>query len=218
MAHEREKTAVALEAIKLVKDGMRIGLGTGSTAAPFIEALINSHLKITCVCTSINSKKLVGKAIHFLDDNLQDELDITFDGADRFDPTTFHRIKGGGGALLREKLVALRSKQNVVLVDESKLSSPLQGFPVAIEIVSFGYLSTIERLERLGYKGKLRKTLSDNGNRLFDIEYTKPILDPITEHQKIKQVSGVIETGFFFHSANIALVGYPDGRVERLER
>lgn len=218
MAHEREKALVATHAIRLVKDGMKVGLGTGSTVKPFIETLISSGIRISCVCTSLQTKEMVGNAFSFLDEALGDELDITFDGADRFDPKTFYRIKGGGGALLREKLVALKSKQNVVLVDESKISSPLQGHPVAVEIVSFGYLSTIQRLVRLGYSGKLREALSDNGNRIFDIEFAKPIEDPISEHQKIKQVAGVIETGFFFNSANIAFVGYQDGRVTKLEK
>ena len=220
MSYEVEKKIVAREAVKLVKSGMKIGIGTGSTVKPFIEFLKNrvweEELSISCVCTSKESEQLLEDAIPILPFTLDYQLDITFDGADRFDPQNFNRIKGGGGALLREKLVASQSKKNVVLVDFSKIATPLQGFPVAVEIVPFGYISTVNRLISMGYKGVLRENLSDNGNYLFDIEYDGSIEDPISEHSKIKSVTGVIETGFFFKNASHAFIGYDSGKVEEI--
>jgi len=226
MSHEKEKQLIGDKAVMLVETGMKIGLGTGSTAEPFIKSLKKrverENLKIQCVCTSLKSKQLVGDAIPFLDESLSEPLDITFDGADLFDPSSFNSIKGGGGALLREKLVSLVSHKNVVLIDYSKISTPLQGHKVAIEIVPFGVNSTLNRFKKLGYKGSLRTidskpVHSDNSNYIFDIEYQGAIEDPISEHFKIKQINGVIETGFFFKYASIAFVGYSDGTVKKLE-
>ena len=152
MSHEKEKQHVAKEAVKLVKSGMTIGLGTGSTATFFIKELIeriqNESLNISCITTSLFSKELVNDSIPFVEESLFNEIDITFDGADLIDLKTFHLIKGGGGALLREKIVAAKSKQNIILVDSSKLTSPLKGFPVPIEIVRFGYESTVLRINK----------------------------------------------------------------------
>ena len=184
MSYDREKQNAAKEAVKLVKPGMTVGLGSGSTATFFIEALLErikkESLNISCVATSLLSKELINDSIPFVEESLRTEIDITFDGADRIDLKTFHLIKGGGGALLREKIVAFRSKQNIVLVDSSKVTSPLEGFPVAVEIVRFGYESTILRINELGYNGHLRRkahkaVLSDNDNYIFDIAFDGPI-------------------------------------------
>lgn len=228
MSFEREKQLVANEAVKLVESGMKIGIGTGSTIHPFIEALIGrvekEGLEIECVATSIRSKSLVEGVIPLLDESLEESLDLTFDGADRVDRETFYLIKGGGGALLREKLVAKRSKKNVVLIDASKLTSPLAGFPVALEIVPFGVQSTIDRIYEMGYQGKLRRDergrpiLSDNQNYLFDIEFIGSITNPLSHHNCLKGLLGVIETGFFLDTAHIIYIGYPDGRIKILEK
>ncbi len=222
MANEKEKQLVAKEAIKLIKPGMVIGLGSGSTSTFFIEELkkhiYNEKLKISCVATSLHSKALIEESIPLIDESLQEKIDITFDGADRVDPKTFHLMKGGGGALLREKLVAKSSTQNIVLVDSSKLTSPLQGFPVAIEIVKFGYEATIKRIKNLGYKGDLRKTESDNGNYIFDIIFDGHIKEPIKHHSELKSILGVIETGFFLDTATKVYVAYPNGKIEILEK
>ncbi|MBM3193763.1 MAG: ribose 5-phosphate isomerase A [Chlamydiae bacterium] len=227
MSNEKEKQLVAKEAVKLVTEGMIVGIGSGSTAAIFIEELkkhvYNKNLKIACIATSLASKSLIEKAIPLIDESLQSQIDITFDGADRLDPKTLHLIKGGGGALLREKLVAKSSKENVVLVDSSKLSSPLEGFPLAIEIVKFGYAATIARIEHLGYKGVLRKkenrpAESDNGNYIFDITFNEGIKNPLKDHNILKNTLGVIETGFFLDTATKAYVAYPNGKIEILEK
>ncbi len=227
MSHEKEKQIIAEESVKLIKSGMTVGLGSGSTAAFFIKALKerikNESLNISCVATSLLSKELVAESIPLIDESLRSEIDITFDGADRIDLKTFHRIKGGGGALLREKIVAARSKQNIVLVDSSKLSSPLEGFPVAVEIVRFGYESTILRINKLGYSGHIRHkdrkaVFSDNDNYIFDIVFNGPINDPEKHHLRLKNTLGVVETGFFLDTATKVYIGYPDGKFEIKEK
>lgn len=228
MNQDQEKELVAKKAALLVKNGMKIGIGTGSTATFFIEALKKrieaEKLDIACAFTSLKSKKLLENHVTLLDESLNESLDITFDGADRADPSTFYLIKGGGGALLREKLVAKCSKINVVLIDSSKLSTPLGGFPVAIEIVPFGYSSTIKRIKHLGYLGSLRKTkngeiaLSDNQNYIYDIDFKGNIPSPELHHSTLKQLLGVIETGFFLDTASIIYQGSKEGKVTILER
>ncbi len=227
MSHEKEKQHVAKEAVKLVKSGMTIGLGTGSTATFFIKELIeriqNESLNISCITTSLFSKELVNDSIPFVEESLFNEIDITFDGADLIDLKTFHLIKGGGGALLREKIVAAKSKQNIILVDSSKLTSPLKGFPVPIEIVRFGYESTVLRINKLGYSGHIRHknqkpVLSDNDNYIFDILFNGPIKDPAKHHSLLKSTLGVIETGFFLDTTTKVYIAYPDGKLEIKEK
>lgn len=220
--------SVAKEALKLVQDGMTVGLGTGRSATIFIKELLKEQerkkLKIKCVATSLRSKALIQGQIESIDDSLIDSIDITFDGADRVDTQTLCLIKGGGGALLREKLVAKRSKTNMILVDESKLCSPLQGFPLPVEIVEFGHQSTIDRLSDLGFKGELRRkrgsmeiAKSDNGNYIFDITLQGPIKEPHATHLLLKQTLGVIETGLFLDTTTKVYVGQKDGNVKILE-
>lgn len=227
MSNEKEKQLVAKEAVKLINSGMIVGIGSGSTAAIFIEELkkhiYNQGLKISCIATSLQSKALIKNSIPLIDESLDTQIDITFDGADRIDPKTFHLIKGGGGALLREKLVAKSSAQNIVLVDSSKLSTPLAGFPVAVEIVKFGFEATILRIKQLGYNGILRKngntpTESDNGNFIFDISFPGDINEPLKHHTSLKNTLGVIETGFFLDTATKAYIAYPNGKIEILEK
>lgn len=227
MSNENEKQAVANEAVKLVRPGMVVGLGSGSTAIFFINALKkrvkNEGLNITCIATSLLSKELVSDHIPLIDEEIRQKIDITFDGADRADLKTFELIKGGGGALLREKLVAASSKQNIVLIDSTKLSSPLEGFPVPVEIVRFGHEATIERINQLGYQGHLRRknneiNLSDNDNYIFDITFPGPIKNPSSHHTLLKSTLGVIETGFFLNTATKIYIAYPDGTIKIAEK
>ena len=221
--------AAADQAVKDVKDEMIIGIGTGHAAEKFTNKLLirvkKENLKIKCVATSLKSKSMVENKIPLIDESLTVTVDITFDGADRADPMTFCLIKGGGGALLREKLVAKKSKKNIILIDDSKLVTPLYGFPLPIEIVQFGHASTVSRIQKLGYKGKLRTkegsnqpATSDNGNYIFDIELIEPISDPFATHKSLKELTGVIETGLFLKTATSIYVGKPDGTVQVLER
>src|SRR5262249_19017701 len=133
-------------------------------------------------------------------------IDITVDGADEIDSHK-NMIKGGGGALLREKLAAKSSREMIVIVDETKVKTHLGSFPVAVEMIPYLYLHTINELETQGYHGELRLNekkevyITDNGNYIFDINYSKPIFDPEKEHQKLKMITGIVETGLFYHLA-----------------
>lgn len=218
------KKAAGQAAAQFIQDGMLIGLGTGSTTAYFIEALGQrclEGLRISAVASSIRSTQQAQQVgIPLYDNQLISHLDLTIDGADEIDPYK-NMIKGGGGALLREKLLAYSSKEMIVLVDDTKLVKHLGTFPLPIEIASFAYQTTLKRLEAHGYQGALRlnpdkKTiyLTDNGNYIFDIQSTTPILDPQTEHKRLKEITGVIETGLFFHVAARMVIGYPDGFVK----
>lgn len=208
-----EKQAVAKEALQFVKDGMIIGVGSGSTSEYFIKELCALNPDIQCVATSLQSQRLLQDHFPIVNESLDTAIDITFDGADKIDLKNFCLIKGGGGALLREKLVALRSKKNIVLVDQSKLASPLFDHPLPLEIVQFGHLSTISRLKSLKFNGSLRTrankpVLSDNQNFIFDIDLQDPIVDPTSLHNQLKAITGVVETGLFINTGSMAIIGY----------
>ena len=172
------KKAAGYAAADLIQGGMVVGLGTGSTTAFFIEALARRHregLKITAVATSEQSKRQAEHlGIPMLDPEIITILDVTVDGADEIDPAK-NMIKGGGGALLREKLLAQSSREMIVIVDETKLVDHLGDHPLPVEIAPFVYRTTIQRLQNNGYQGALRMTrentpfVTDNGNFIFDI-------------------------------------------------
>lgn len=220
---ERAKKAAGQAAADLVEAGMRVGLGTGSTAAFFIKGLIErckQGLKIEAVATSEKSFQLAKEGgIPLIDITPIDRLDLTVDGADEIDPQK-RMIKGGGGALLREKIIATMSREMIVIVDEGKLVKELGKFPLPIEIVPFAYKATLRHLADLGFHGVLRQDASgnvyitDNGNYIFDIHFKELCANPEIDHQLIRNVPGVIETGFFFHLAGRVIVGFNDGRVE----
>ena len=214
------KKAAGQAAAEFIQEGMLVGLGTGSTAAFFIEALgkkCQNGLKISAVATSQQSAhqaQLLGIPIQ--DPETIASLDIMVDGADEIDHQK-NMIKGGGGALLRENLLAQASKEVIIIVDETKLVDYLGNHPLPVEIVPFVYHTTIRRLEEQGYQGRLRLNrqsqpfMTDNGNYIFDIQYSHPIFDIEKEQAKLKSLTGVIETGLFFHLANRVIIGYEDG-------
>lgn len=217
------KQAVGYQAAMKIKDGMRVGIGTGSTAKYFIERLgqrCQEGLSIEAVATSIRSHELAHQAGIPLVDFLQiDWLDITVDGADEID-SQFRMIKGGGGALLREKIVATASHSMLVIVDASKVVEHLGSFPLPVEIVPFAHEKTCKHLENKGYKPKLRLNglepfVTDGGHYIYDIYFQKPLNNPESVHHDIIDTVGVVETGFFFGLAKELLVGYQDGRVEQ---
>lgn len=207
-------------AAELIQDGMIVGLGTGSTATFFIASLgkrCQEGLKITAVATSQQSTlQAQHLGIPMQDPNITTFIDITVDGADEIDHKK-NMIKGGGGALLREKLLATTSKEMVVVIDETKLVDHLGDHPLPVEIVPFVYRTTLHRLEEKGYRGVLRLNrnnqifVTDNGNYIFDIQYSEPILDPQKEQERLKSIIGVVETGLFFHVAKRIIIGYEDG-------
>lgn len=216
------KEAVGKAAAELISSRMTIGLGTGSTANAFIVALgerCRAGLSIRGVCTSKASEQLAlqnGIPIVPLDEVQQ--LDLCIDGADEVNPSK-QLIKGGGGALLREKIVACASKEMVVIVDESKLVDSLGKFPLPVELVPFGVQTTLRHLSDLGLQGSLRKNkdgslyLTDNGNYIVDLTNLYPIKDPHFLEQSLKEIPGVVETGLFLGIAGRVLVGHADGTL-----
>lgn len=220
------KKAAALAAVELIKDGMTVGLGTGSTTEHFITHLaercrkgLNIHAVATSERSSIQAKK---EGIPIIDINSISSIDIDIDGADEID-TKKRLIKGGGGAAFREKIVACMSKEFVVIADNSKLVEALGSFPLPVEILPFGHTYTIAKLKEKGYPGNLRVSkkgeyvITDNGNYIFDVELKFPCNMPEKENDVIKSVVGVIETGFFISMASRVVLGFSDGHVEILE-
>lgn len=227
MANEKLKQAAANKALEFIKDGMNVGIGTGSTTGYFIEALKakaeKKNWQLRAAYSSEKSKELASSPhITPIPDSLNVDLDIYVDGADEVD-TYFNMIKGGGKALLREKIVATASRNNmVVIVDESKLSPLLGKHFLPVEIVRFGYDSTIKRINDEGFQGNLRTKdgspeLTDNGNYLFDITFETPLEDPRETHYVLKEILGVVETGCFFDLASHVIVGFEDGSVKVFE-
>jgi len=220
---DRAKKAAGEAAALLVEEGMRVGLGTGSTAFYFIEALsrrCQEGLRVSLVATSEQTARHALKLrLPLEESDAITRLDMTVDGADEVDPEK-RMIKGAGGALFREKILAQSSSEMIVIVDESKLVPYLGKHPVPVEISPFLYLSTVERLKELHSSCSLRKDkegkiyLTDNGNYIVDILFHSPIVDPSREHYALKSVLGVIETGLFFGIKSRVLVGYPDGQVK----
>jgi len=231
MDAEKLKRAAAMRALDFVRPGMRIGLGTGSTAAHFVELLgerVRTGLDVVAVPTSEATQALAqrsGIALTTLDE--QPELDLTVDGADEVAPD-LTLIKGGGGALLREKIVAAASARLVIIADESKWVATLGRFPLPIEIAPFGETATRRAVEAAtaaaGSPGtaRLRKTaaghafVTDGGHWLLDA-YLQRIADPQALADRLSAVPGVMEHGLFIGLAQAAILGSADG-VRLVER
>ncbi len=228
-AQDKAKWAAAQGALQFVKDGMLIGLGTGSTAEKFVRLLASKaaeeHWKISCVSTS-KAIAVLAKELGLPGDYDNPSLlhvDMTFDGADEADGAG-NLIKGGGGALLREKLVALASDEVTIMVDESKHVDVLgRAFKLPVEIVTFGCRRTLRRLEDLGAKAELRRRqgelfVTDNGNYIADCDFSG-IDAPAQLAAALKSISGVVESGIFAGIATRVVTGCSDGswRVQELK-
>lgn len=223
MQQSAAKDAASKRALELVEEGMVLGLGTGSTSRFFIEHLIDrckAGLKIHAVATSVASARLASKGgIPMLDINTLSSLDMTVDGADEIDPQR-RLIKGAGGALLREKIIAKMSREMVVIADESKLVSTLGGRPLPIEVVPFGIEATKTQMQNLGYPGTWRMKeegtffVTDNGNYIFDVTLQGCSKSPEAIHSELLQLPGVVETGFFLGIAGRVIIGKSDGSVD----
>ncbi len=222
MSREEIKKAVGYRAAELVHDGMVVGLGTGSTAFYLIERLIQRCQEGLCIHAVASSDRsfqqaLKGK-IPLLDINQISRIDLTLDGADEID-TQKRMIKGGGGALVREKIMAAMSREMVVIVDESKLVSSLGKCKLPVEIIPFATRATLHHIEKAGYQGALRQDkdsklyVTDNGNYIVDIHFEKRRDNPEKDHETLIHIPGVIDTGFFFHLAGRIVVGFSDGQV-----
>jgi ribose 5-phosphate isomerase A len=219
------KKRAADKAVELIKEGMIVGLGTGSTAFFAIQKIgemIREGLNIHAVASSLATAELARQAgIPMVGMTEINRIDISIDGADEVDEQ-FNLTKGGGGALTREKILAYNSKLFVVIVDESKLSKKLGRFPVAVEVVPFGYNLVLPHLESLGCEAAVRKKdeqffKTDNGNWIVDCQFGH-INHPEELNETIHSIPGVVETGLFPHNlVHAVIVGYKDGSVTALK-
>jgi len=210
---EELKRKAAYEAVKEIRDGMIVGLGTGSTTKYAILKLgemVKNGLDIVGIATSLESERIAREAgIKVADINDYESIDVTIDGADQVD-NNLNLIKGGGGALLREKIVASCSKREIIVVDESKIVSSFS-FPLPVEVVKFGWKRTAEKLAKLNLKPHIRHGfVTDNGNYILDCEYDK--LENVEEMEaEINNLPGVVENGLFIGLTSEVIVGKKDG-------
>ncbi|MDD5502433.1 MAG: ribose-5-phosphate isomerase RpiA [Candidatus Thermoplasmatota archaeon] len=226
-AAPNKKQVCGEAAAEYVKSGMVVGLGTGSTVYYTIKKLgekKRNGMEITGIPTSIQTETIAGQeGIMLAELRDCDKIDITIDGADEVDPH-LNLIKGLGGALLREKIVAMNSKKMIVVIDDSKLVTILgEKTPVPVEVVKYAWKATAERLRMLGCEPKPRMSgsgdvmfISDNGNFILDCKFPK-IEDPYTLAQQIKAIPGVVEHGLFVNLASVIMVG-SEKRVRVIER
>jgi ribose 5-phosphate isomerase A len=221
---EQAKKAAAKEAVKHVKDGYVIGLGSGTTVAYAIQELgKQNYLQILAVPSSYQAFLLAAQnriPITTLDEH--PKLDLTIDGADQVERKTLNMIKGMGGALTREKIVAAASKKLIIMVDETKLTERL-GFnqPIPVEVLPFALAPVRAKLQGFGGKprlrggnGKVGPVVTDNGNFILDVDFGT-IKDAEKLNVQIKTIVGVVETGLFLGMASIVYVG-TQSTVEKL--
>jgi ribose 5-phosphate isomerase A len=222
MANDQEKEAAARASLRFVKDGQIVGLGSGSTAAYFIRLLgekVKSGLRIRCIPTSEHSRQLaatLGIPLTTLDECQQ--IDVTVDGADEVDPQ-LRLIKGGGGALLREKIVASVSKQEVIVADASKRVPVLGKFPLPVEVIKFAQAVVAKKIAALGAEVGLRQGadgrpyLTDENNYILDCRFGQ-ITDAEGLARELSNMPGVVEHGLFIGMASMVLVANGSEVVE----
>jgi ribose 5-phosphate isomerase A len=225
MSVDSFKLAAARRALGFVESKMRLGLGTGSTASLFVELLgeeVRKGLSVLCVPTSDDTRLKAAKfgiPLTTLDETPL--LDLTIDGADELDGE-LRLIKGGGGALLREKIVATASDRMIVIADVSKRVDKLGAFPLPVEVVRFGVTATRNMIEMLaadaGCHGEIKLRLgrdgepfvTDGGNYIFDCAFGR-LDDPESLDEALKFIPGVVENGLFLGIADAAIIGGPEG-------
>ena len=206
MGAEEEKIIAAKKAAELVDDGMVIGLGTGSTVEFFIreigERIKQEEIEVWCVPSSYQSHILAAENGFFVTDLFQvGELDLCVDGADQVD-TELNCIKGKGGALLREKVIAQASEKVYIIVDSGKLSEKLND-AVPVEVLPFAFGSVVRKIEKMGGKAKIRESktkigpcITDNGNFILDVDFGV-VKDPSELERELNGIAGVMENGIF---------------------
>ena len=227
MSEDIAKFNAANAALDFIKDGMIVGLGTGSTSASFVRQLgerVRQGLRIKGVPTSEATRNLAEQAgVPLLEISQVSAIDIDIDGADEVDPA-FRLIKGGGGALLREKIVAAASKRMVVIADETKWVDTLGAFPLPVEVARFGFALTQQRVhEALGaagcagrevtlrISGKANEpVITDGGNYILDAHAVR-IPDPEALSAALKNIAGVVEHGLFIGLAHTVVLGKAKG-------
>jgi ribose 5-phosphate isomerase A len=208
-----EKAAAARASLRFVRDGMTLGLGTGSTAAHVVRCLaeqVRAGLKIRGIPTSVHTGELaasLGIPLTTLEEC--QEIDVDIDGADEFDPQ-LNLIKGGGGALLREKIIASASWQVVIIADSSKQVAVLGKFPLPVEVIPFAQPLVAKRIAAFGATVKVRKDgkgntfITDEGHHILDCNFGQ-IPDPPALARKLSDMPGVVEHGLFINLASVVL-------------
>src|SRR4051812_365851 len=211
-AQEKKKQA-ALAALDYVREGMILGVGTGSTVNAFIDALAASgkHLQAAVSSSNASTTRLIDHGIKVIDLNEVGSLDVYVDGADE-STRAKHLIKGGGAALTREKIIAAASKQFICIVDDSKLVATLGKFPLPVEVIPMARRHVASRLTALGGQPVFRDgVVTDNGNHILDV-HNLTINDPVSLEQKINQIVGVVTVGLFAkRGADVLIIGSDKG-------
>src|ERR1700752_889699 len=222
MANDQEKEAAARASLQFVKDGQVVGLGTGSTATYFIKLLgeqVKNGLRVRGIPTSVRSRELaesLGVPLTTLDEC--QEIAVTVDGADEVDPE-LRLIKGGGGALLREKIVASATRQMVVVADATKQVQRLGKFPLPVEVIKFAQALVVKRISALGAQGHLRTGtdgkpfVTDENNHILDCRFGE-IHDPVALARQLSDMPGVVEHGLFIGFASVVLLARGSEIVE----
>ena len=220
MEKEELKKLAGEKAVEHIEDGMIVGLGTGSTVEYTLRKLgqlVRDGLKIQGIPTSIHTQRIAkeeGIPLTTLDEN--PEIDVTIDGADEVD-SNLNLIKGGGGALTREKIIAFNSKKVIIVVDDSKVVKCLGiDFPLPVEVTKFGWQATKKTLEKFDCTVELRNIMedepfiTDNGNYILDCEFIK-IDNPEELHVNLNNIPGVVENGLFIGLVDEVIVGGKQG-------
>jgi len=214
-----DKKLAAEESVAYIKNGMIIGLGSGSTVNLMLQRLgqrVGEGLDIKGIPSSKKTERLATElGIPLTDISSVDRIDIAIDGADEVD-SELNLLKGGGGSLVREKVVDATADKLIIIIDDSKMVSELGDFPLPVEVVPFGWKITAQNIANLGAVTSLRKKgrnvfVSDNGNYILDCKFDK-ITEPKKLHEAIKQMVGVVETGLFVKMAD-KVVKARNGRV-----
>ena len=216
------KQRAAAAAAELITDGMILGLGTGTTASYLVQILgerVRQGLRIQGVPTSEATRQLaIAEGVPLTTLEEQPVLDLCLDGADEVDPD-LNLIKGGGGALLREKIVASAARQRIIMVDVSKCVDCLGAFPLAVEVIPFGWEVTRRQLEQFGGVPTLRQRegkpfVTDQGHYIIDFALSQIEDAPKLNHQ-LNQLPGVVENGLFVDMTDRLIIGSPDGITEK---
>jgi ribose 5-phosphate isomerase A len=230
VADDRALRAVAAHALDLLQDGAKVGLGSGRAASTFIARLaerVRQGLRIVAVPTScVTARQARELDIPLIDLVEGVELDLVVDGADEVAPN-LDLVKGRGGALVRERIVASASRRQIILVGQEKLVRALgERGPVPVEVIPFGLGLVRRRVKALGLLPVVRldpsssdPLLSDNGNLTLDCALGEPLGDARAARaleRALRAIPGVVDTGLFLGTAERVLVGYPDGRVDEL--
>lgn len=214
---EREKKIAAEAAVDYIKDGMIIGLGSGSTVNYMIRKLgerVKEGLNVQGIPSSKKTEKLANEVgVPLIDFSSVEHIDLGIDGADEVDGN-LNLLKGGGGSLVREKIVARSTEKFIVIADQSKAVKSLGEFPLPVEVVQFGWEITAKSIADFGTEPVIRirdgkPFVSDNGNYILDCKFGN-ISKPNELHEKLKLLTGVIETGLFMNMADIVIIGRDD--------